>query len=126
MPKITVVKKISRTEFELVEIDEVDDVLYVCVREGLLHFQTHDGLFKQISTLEEQQRYTEKLGYVKVERGYLVNMTQAESYDPKQHTIDFGEGVPKVAVSKPFRANVPENIHLRKCQVSFNVLNGLR
>lgn len=114
MTKITVVKKISRTEFELVEIDEVEDVLYVCVYDGILHFQTQEGQFKQISTLEEQQRYAEKLGYVKVERGYLVNMAKAVSYDPKHHLIDFGEGVRKVPVSKPFRSNVPESIYLRE------------
>jgi len=126
MGKIGAVHKLSRTEFEIVEIDEETDVLYVCVMDGLLHYQTETGLYKQITTLEEQLKYLEKLGYIKTERGYLVNMAKAEAYKEETQQITFRSGH-KAPVSKPFRKEVTDRlptINKERGQHSFNMISS--
>ena len=113
MAKLDVVHRRSRTEFDIVEIDLATDVLWTYVSNGVLHYQTRDCVYQQISTLEESARQLERIGFEKVERGLVANMAHAVAYDAAEARLYFSRNLDvrlSLGVSKPFRAKIPAEI----------------
>lgn len=102
---LTVVNKLSKKEFEIVDLN-LKDVVYSSIESGVITYVTEGGhKYYQISTIEEQERYLERRGFRKVERGYLVQMSKVVGFDDERHTLYFennpGPNAPRAPVSKP-------------------------
>ncbi|WP_274651699.1 LytTR family DNA-binding domain-containing protein [Paenibacillus humicola] len=109
-----VVKRHSKTDFEIVEID-LNDVLYVGTHNGDRFLQTHDDIYYYIKSPEEQERFLTSQGFVKVDRCYMVQMDKVEFYDEQRYRLYFEkEPVGKDAPSAPVsRAHLKEIKNIR-------------
>lgn len=99
----------------------LSDVLYTYIDRSVLYYQTSDGLYAQIITLEESDAFLRQIGgFQRVDRGHIVNKRRATLYDPTLAAIYFDsdrklsapvarpyanivkEFVPEVDASAPF------------------------
>lgn len=125
-----VVRRLSKTDFDIVEIDLENDVLCTFVERNVIKYQTETEVLSQIVTLEEQLRYLEKFGFKKAERGFLVNMNKAEWFDESTSQIYFqpypARTPPAVPVSQAQKASITKSASKINgaCQLKFNSLNN--
>ena len=108
--EIPVVRRLSKKEFDIETIN-VSDVLYTYIQNDTLMYQTSDGTYSQISTLEEQERFLNTRGFQKVERGYLVQMDKVEYFDEERSCVFFerppaAKDAPNAPVARVYRKDV--------------------
>ncbi|REE80964.1 LytTr DNA-binding domain-containing protein [Paenibacillus taihuensis] len=113
--KIPVVKRFNKKEFEIVFID-LEDVLLMRSYRGEVYYQTREGLYSQISTFEEHERFLVGQGFKKVDRCYVVQMDQVEFFDDVQQRLYF--------VSQPVNSDSPSapvsGAHLKSVEKLIN------
>ncbi|MFD1955834.1 LytTR family transcriptional regulator DNA-binding domain-containing protein [Paenibacillus thailandensis] len=88
--RLPVVKRANKTTFEIVYVD-LADVFYTFVEGGVLRYQTEAGVFAQISTLDEQERFLAENGFERIERGFIAQPAKATFYDDELSVLHFGE-----------------------------------
>ncbi|RUS45557.1 LytTR family DNA-binding domain-containing protein [Cohnella sp. AR92] len=86
----------------------LDEVLYIRPTSNGPEFHTKQGVFFYPTTLEEFQALLGESGFERLDRGNLVNMTHAKSFDKKSRKVYFEEAW----TSGSFFATVSEaNMH---------------
>lgn len=101
---LPVVKKLSNKKFEIVDI-EVADVVYSSIESGVITYVTKNSeKYYQIITVEEQERYLERFDFMRVERGYIVNVSNVREFDGERYLLHFSDDRkgPSAPVSKPY------------------------
>jgi DNA-binding LytR/AlgR family response regulator len=102
---IPVVKRLSNKSFEIVDL-HIEEVVYSSIESGVITYVTFDGqTFYQINTIEEQERYLDRFGFRKVERGYIVHMEKVKGFNEDRHVLyfhkPFNQKAPLAPVSRP-------------------------
>ncbi|SEO74165.1 LytTR family transcriptional regulator DNA-binding domain-containing protein [Paenibacillus sp. OV219] len=113
--KIPVVKRFNKKEFDIIFID-LEDVLLMRSYRGEVYYQTREGLYSQISTFEEHERFLVEQGFKKVDRCYVVQMDQVEFFDDVQQRLYF--------VKRPVNSDSPSapvsGAHLKSVEKLIN------
>ncbi|SFS83949.1 hypothetical protein [Paenibacillus sp. BC26] len=77
-----------KKDFDIVEID-LDDVLFVGSYNGEKYLQTPQGAFYYIKSPEEQERFFEMQGFIKLDRCFMAQESKIEFYDEEMHHVFF-------------------------------------
>ena len=88
MYPITVVEFLDDETSRLVTID-MSDVLYISNEGSKLVYHTENGVYYQISSLQEFEKHLKCFSFEKLDRPYLVNMNKVKKFDSNRRIVYF-------------------------------------